>query len=54
VAEGSNLEEGFSRYTDLQDPFFNWFSEQVLELSGVDLRQVPTAASSELILKLSA
>ena len=54
IAEGERLSEGFDKYPELDDPYFNWFREQVLELSGVDLREIPKAAESELIYRLSA
>ncbi len=54
VAEGTDLERGYSMYPELQDPFFEWFRAQVLELSDVDLREVPKAAPSEFVFKLSS
>lgn len=54
VVEGDKLNEGFALYPTLDDPYFNWFRDQVLELSGVDLREVPKAADSEFIFKFSA
>ncbi len=53
TAEGENLGEGFAKYPELDDPYFNWFCEEVLELSGVDLRQLPMAASSTLITEIA-
>ncbi|WDE03403.1 hypothetical protein SG34_018625 [Thalassomonas viridans] len=53
IAEGTRLSEGYAKYPDLDDPYFNWFSEQVLALCGVDLRKIPHAAESELIYTLS-
>ena len=49
VAEGEHLMDGFAQYPELDDPYFNWFRDRVFELSGVDLRAVPTAAHSELL-----
>jgi hypothetical protein len=54
IVEGEKLEEGFGLYPTLDDPYFNWFRDEVIELCGVDLREVPTAASSEFIFRLSA
>lgn len=54
VVEGEQLSQGFAKYPHLQDPFFNWFRDQVLELTGVDLREVPKAAASNFIFRLSA
>lgn len=54
VVEGEQLSAGFAKYPSLQDPFFDWFREGVLELTGVDLREVPKAAPSEFIFRLSA
>ena len=52
VVDGESLSEGFAEYPECQDPFFCWFHKQVLELSGVDLREVPTAAPSEFVFRL--
>lgn len=49
VATGPNLPEGFKQYPFLQDEYFDWFHQAVLEISGVDLRTNPLAAPSELI-----
>jgi len=54
VIEGATLTEGFAQYPTLDDPFFNWFRDEVLELSGVDLRIVPTAAPSEHIFQFKS
>lgn len=53
VAEGETLSEGFNKYQDLDDPYFNWFRDQVKQISGIDLTKNPTAADSEFILELS-
>ena len=52
IVEGTKLEQGFAKYPQLDDPFFNWFRDEVLEMSGVDLRQVPKAADAELIYEM--
>lgn len=54
VVDGSALSEGFALYPTLDDPFFNWFRDEVIELCGVDLREVPKAADSEFVFRLCA
>ncbi len=53
VVEGDDLSTGYDRQATLDDPFFNWFRKQVMAISGVDIREVPTAASSEHLYTLS-
>ena len=49
VIDGENLARAFGTYPKLRDPYFDWFRERVIELSGVDLAKVPTAATSEFL-----
>lgn len=51
ITEGaqSDFEAGFSQYAELDQPFFNWFRHRILEITGVDMREVPGGEESEHI-----
>ncbi|MEM1081595.1 MAG: hypothetical protein AAGH65_08445 [Pseudomonadota bacterium] len=51
VIEGEDFGAGFEQYAASNQPFFLWFRQQVLDLTGVDMREVPGAATSEYVFK---
>ncbi len=52
VTEGTNLTNGYSLYESSNDPFFEWFSQRVQDISDIDLRKNPTGAVSELVFEM--
>ncbi len=49
ITEGNNFDAGFAQYATSEQPFFVWFRQQILELTGLDMRQNPGGATSEHI-----
>jgi len=51
ITEGlqSDFESGFSQYAGLNQPFFNWFRDRILEITGIDMREQPGGLGSEHI-----
>ena len=52
VTEGDAVTAGYDQYPHTEDEFFEWFSKSIGELSGIDLRQTPTGATSELVFEI--
>lgn len=52
--EGDNPVDAFKKFGDRTDEFTNWFIEQVKELHGLDLRNLPDMPLPELVADSSA
>ena len=53
MIEGGDFEAGFAEYASSQQPYFLWFREQVLELTGIDMREVPGGGAAEHVFRFS-
>jgi len=54
VAEGKRIEEGFDRYSQLNDDFSTWFKSQAKTLTGYDLDATPKGPESQHVYQFRA
>jgi len=52
ATEGNKITAGYEQYLETEDEFFKWFQEEIQKLSDIDLRKVPTGATSELVFEI--
>ena len=48
-----SIDSAFAKYKDLDQPFFNWFRDQILLLTGIDMREQPGGERSELLFEFA-